>query len=538
MSYIRTTQLEKRQNRLSLNLVGYNLQDEWHSHSIINNLRKQVRSKLPKGLFDPQDLEHQVLFRLTTYPPEEISNLVIDRTIEEQLAIILHRLGNIKFDLEYIFRGLSGKYRDLNIDERLELKNIDGQLIAFGSGRSFEVEFKKIEDHELINLFTEKLHYVHSARARGEAFGFFFVGDPIPWGIETTEPSLISKPYKKDALLAYGVDPDKAIEITRLYLLPGSPKNAISILDGQVGRYYKESGIEAMYTTTMPTYAKTKAATTAGGMKDVLLVKELKHSFVPIEINGDQHYKLQVSEDGQVNDKVYTHELFPTLYTVETFMRLNDNKQIQPLSVLGSSVIYINDHHRKAKNVLNETKFKIKDLDGCLGQLKEKGTLNTTRYIKDEFWISSGNPRIRLRKTSDFHGLGLRSVEVSRKYRLSNKSHVRTEVTEKLYSGEVLQEALSVIAQQGDYRLKNLYEKICISYTLNQHKINLNIYPFGAYLEVTGSKEDIEDVSNTLGLNGATITGKNADELYLDWHQQGAMLEELNHIIFGLESYE
>lgn len=154
----------------------------------------------------------------------------------------------------------------------------------------------------------------------------------MPWGVETTEPSVVAKEYKKEALLAHGIDPSKAIEITRLYLLPGSPKNAISILDGLVSRYYKEQDMEAMYTTTMPTYAKTKGATTAGGMKDVLLVKELLHEFSPIIVDDETVYKLRVGSDS-ASEHITTHENFPTLYTVETFMRLQPNREIKQLPI-------------------------------------------------------------------------------------------------------------------------------------------------------------------------------------------------------------
>jgi len=528
-NYISTTDLQKRQNRLSLDLIDYDLSTQWHSHDLINRLRKAVVASMPQGLFDPQDLEHQVLFRLTTYAPQDINDEIIGKAIEEQLAIINHRLAQANVDLDYLFRGLSGRHRDLNVGSRLELKNMGGELVAIGNGCSFEVEFKKITDPEIINLFTEKLHYIHSGRHRGDAFGFFFKGDFLPWGVETTEPSIIAKDYKKHALLAHGIDPNKAVEITRLYLLPGSPKNAISILDGLVGRYYKDQGIEAMYTTTMPTYAKTKGATTAGGMKDVLLVKELSHNFEPVIVDKTKHYALKVSDTEQT-DQVHTHSAFPTLYTVETFMRLNSNREIQPLPILQKRTIYIGNRHREGRSVVKETKFKVEDVGNCLQQLREHAQFVSCKYVRDEFWVDGEQPRIRLRTADLFDK---RIIEVSRKYRLSKEQHVRTEVVENLYKGMSLPNALDVLREQGAYKPKNSYEKVSINYQANECTVELNLYPFGAYLELSGHESAIWAIAHTLGYTHSDSITMNADEIYLDWNKK-ADLPELLHITFGL----
>lgn len=531
--YIRTTPLERRQNKLLLDLVGYDLNGQWHSHTIVNDLRKTVVARLPKGLFDPQDLEHQVLFRLTTYDPHDISDSKIDDIIQEQLAVIEERLSTADVDLQYIFRGLNRRHKDLNAEDRLELKNDGGELLAVGNGRSFEVEFRKIADPKIINLFTEKLHYIHSSRQRGDVFGFFFKGDSLPWGVETTEPSIIAKDYKKDALLAHGIDPNKAIEITRLYLLPGSPKNSISILDGLVGRYYKDQDIEAMYTTTMPTYAKTKGATTAGGMRDVLLVKELSHTFIPKTIRGKTHYVLDVSPDEEYNDAIATHPAFPTLFTVETFMRLNPNQEISPLPILQGRAIYIGNRYRKnsGKDIVKETKFRVSDTASCLQNLRAHAQFVDISYVKDEFWKNGDKPRIRLRIQDSF---GSQHVEVSKKYRLSQEQHVRTEVIESLYNGSSMREALNTIAQQGDYRAKNSYEKISISYRGNSCSLQLNIYPFGAFVEISGDEASIWKTAALLGFSRADSIAKNADESYLEWNH-GTGLKELLHITFGLD---
>lgn len=534
MSYIATTALQKEQNRLSLHLVNYDLPSQWNSHRLIKELRDKIYARMPHGLFDPQDLEHQVLFRLTTFDPADITDETIEECIAEQLLIIENRLKSISSELPYLFRGLDCHSKDLNAEQRLELKNDNGSLYAIGHGRRFEVEFKKITDTAVIDLFTEKLHYIHSARHRGDAFGFYFKGDTMPWGVETVEPSIIAKQYKRDALLAHGIDPNKAIEITRLYLLPGSPKNAISILDGLVARHYKAQGLEAMYTTTMPTYAKTKGATTAGGMKEVLLVKELSHTFRKEVIKRKTLYVHDVNgASAAACGQISTHRAFPTLYTVETFMRLNQSKDIQPLPTLKNRVIFIDDDRRRS-SVDHEAKFLINDVSDCLEKLRAIATYKDTTHIHDRFWGCDDKPKLRLRKV---YRDGISSYEVSRKYRISKEAHIRTQVTELLYNGADKARAEAVIAEEGAYRPENSLEKVRMHYAAPSVRFRLDIYPFGAYLEVSGHVDNVWVAAASLGYQKRDSLTLTADETYLEWaHERG--LKELWDVRFGLRAQE
>lgn len=87
--------LENAQRKLKLSLKDYDLSQEWNSCVLINSLRKRVCAMLPRGLYDPQDLEHQVLFRLTTFSPENIDEEIIQEVIQEQYLIICKRLSSI-----------------------------------------------------------------------------------------------------------------------------------------------------------------------------------------------------------------------------------------------------------------------------------------------------------------------------------------------------------------------------------------------------------------------------------------------------------
>ena len=249
------------------------------------------------------------MFRLTTFDPSEITEEIIRTVVEEQFLVIQNRLESIKYDLEYIFRGLTGKYKDLNQDNRLTLHKISkNKFVASNSYINFEVEIREIDDTNIIELFTRDLHYMHSSRDSGHAFGLFFKGDKIPFAIETTEPSSNIKDYKREALLAHGIDPTKGVEITRLYCLPGSPKNSISVLDGFMSKYFQDKGMLAIFTTTMPMYAKTKGSAVSGGMNNVLLIKDLRHFFVKEKIKDEVVYKHVVKKLEEIDaDIISTH---------------------------------------------------------------------------------------------------------------------------------------------------------------------------------------------------------------------------------------
>lgn len=288
--------------------IDFDLDSTWNAQWLINRLRdaiaplvalKSVESDVP---FDPQDLEHQALFYLTTFSPGAITDAVIASAVEEQYLLIRERLlaCSDKEELSYLFRGLKGFHPDLNVNHRLMLSREGEQLWAIGDGRRYEVEFRRIDDERTISLFTGGLHYIHHERTAGDAFAFFFKGDRFPWAIETTESGSLARSYKRQAIEHHGIDPDKTVELTRFYTLPGAPRNAISLMDRLVKRYYQERGVEALFTCTMPAYSKTKSTTIAGGINQVLCAKELRHYFVERQVEGKscwQHVSRRWLED-------------------------------------------------------------------------------------------------------------------------------------------------------------------------------------------------------------------------------------------------
>lgn len=316
-------------------LEDYSLDSAWNAHWILGALRDSVREEVEKFLaasplpFDPQDLEHQALFYLTTINPSEIKSGDIKTAVVGQGAVILQRLDHIarQHDLRHLYRGLAGNAPDLNRTNRLKMRSENGVLQAVGEdGRCFSVEFRQVTDPEIISLYTRDLHYIHQERSSGETFGLFFVGDPYPWAVETVEPSRAARGYKKAALEAHGIDPDNAVELTRLYTLPGCPLNAISILDKLVARHYRERGVDAMFTRTMPSYSKSKSTTIAGGMTEVLCTKELRHYFVEVESATGKTWvassKRYVEQHPEIIYRM-TEPSFRLLPAVDVFMPLS-----------------------------------------------------------------------------------------------------------------------------------------------------------------------------------------------------------------------
>lgn len=522
------------QNKLKLSLISYDLNKMWGTHTLINQLRKKVVKHLPSikdFFYDPQDLEHQVLFRLTTFDPLDITDQVIKDIIKEQYLIIEDRLKNSKFDLNYLFRGLTGKSNDLNIERRLKLKkNNNGQFYAVSEdGIMLEVLFKKVEDEKIINLFTSDLHYIHDGRTRGETFGLYFAYDRLPWAIETTESSILAKEYKRNALVANGIHPNKAVELTRLYTLPGSPRNAISVLDGLIRNYYHKKGLEAIYTTVMPMYSKTKDATISGGMDKVLLVKDLRHKFIPVQINNKVCYRQATTayiNNNFINDYIISHKNFPLPSVVEVYSCLGKTS-LKPLQILesGKKAIYIpltqRDDSLSHKQIEIETKFFIKDVSLTLDKLAHKAQLNNIEYIRDTIY-NLDDARLRLRVINSFED---KKIEAMFKHRVEGGEGLKVELEELVYKGNNLDEALKKIKTLGNFIKFNSYEKIRLNYEISSPKshLSLDLYPYGAWLEIEGSEDSVWENTKKLGFKKDDAIEKNADELYEEWCQKNKL---------------
>jgi len=511
--------LREQQKKLSINLINYDLERMWSAHPLISELRKRILPLFPKNaIYDPQDLEHQVLFRLTTFDPKDINDDLIQFIIDEQYRIVRDRLDNLKgkFDIDYLFRGLTEKYHDLNVSDRLELKWEGENLVAKNDKRSFNIDFRVVHDEDIISLFSNELHYIHRDRPRGETFGFYFAGDDIPWAIETTEPSPIAKQYKRDALLANGIDP-----------------NAVSLMDGLVARYYRQKGIEALYTTTMPMYSKTKSTTIAGGINKPLLVKDLRHKFIPVKIKGKVSYRhvTTIPEDHDEIEVIKTHPNFPTMLVVEVF-RVIDTPSLEPISVLadGSKVIYITQ--RENSKTEKEIKILVHDIPSVLKKIRFVSKYVRTAYVRDMiFGRKKDDKKIRLRVEDNFE---YRLVNATHKYKYAIEQGIKKEIEETLYHGHSVEDAMAMISSQGNFAEENSYEKIRTLFLNPQDtEITLDIYPYGAIIEIEGEEDDIHKTAKELGFSEKEYNQQSADDLYLDWIKKFS-LPEMWDVRFGL----
>lgn len=538
--------LAEQQKSLKLSLIDYDLDKMWLAHPLIGQLREKIVKFLPQGLHDPQDLEHQTLFRLTTFDPKNITDQVVKDVIDEQRLIIEDRLKNPKFDLEYLFRGLTAKSNDLNIGRRLQMtRNDNGQIFATSeNGIVLEVLFKKVEEEEIIKLFTNDLHYIHEGRTRGETFGLYFAYDKLPWAIETTESSVLAKEYKRKALLAHGIDPNKAMELTRLYTLPGSPRNAISILDGLIRDYYLSKDLEAIYTTVMPMYSKTKGATISGGMDKVLLVKDLRHKFVAVQIGEKTCYRQATTAfitNNQIDDYLMSHKNFPLMLVVEVFSYLK-KPTIEPLPIIkdGKKVIYVpladrEDSSLHKKDIEVETKFLIDDISATLGKLANAACYKGCEYIRDTIY-NLDDARLRLRVKNSFEK---KEIEAMFKHRVGGSDSLKIEIEELVYKGDKLEEAMKKIKSLGKFVEYNSYEKIRLNYEISEphSHVTLDIYPYGAWLEIEGNEIAIWKNAEKLDFKKEKSTGKNADELYEEWCRKNKV-DILWDIRFGFPDIE
>lgn len=147
-------------------------------------------------------------------------------------------------------------------------------------------------------------------------FGFFTKGSDLPFAIEQIEPCSISRNYKKAVLMLSGINYHTCCELTRFYSIPNTPLNLIGILDKLVGRALRDKGYQWMMTATMPTFAKTKSSTIAGGIDSPILAKHLRFNFLKRE---DGKYELCVKRK---RDKIKNFEIIESQWKMSPVIEL------------------------------------------------------------------------------------------------------------------------------------------------------------------------------------------------------------------------
>ncbi len=397
----------RRKKLLELLLTGkinmypqFDLKKDWPIHPLIVRIRKQIIPIINKiikqtnFIFDPQDLEHQILFRLTTFAPSELfkkgslleeyfekfgvynnwqkiplldskiiskfvlNQGIIHQIIEEQFLIIQERMSKSDLPLNFIFSGIKGfsKIFTTKENDRYMLKweslcgkkyltaakiSLDGRVID-----SIPVEFRKI-GKDLGRKFIRELHYTHAPRFKEEIFGFYLQKSEFPFAIQTVTWAKDSTRFRQDALLIKGFNPKHCIELRRLYTWPGSPRNIIGVLDRLIIEHYKKLyDIETVITTVMPMYAKTRSTTIASGIDQILYARSLSHKFICREINGKKVWEHIIPKSQgwlkiHQNEIIKTHPKFPTYPTMGIYKQIG-KKSFSELSFVKRKIIEFN----------------------------------------------------------------------------------------------------------------------------------------------------------------------------------------------------
>jgi len=312
-------------------------EDIWQSDDRIKRAREKIKGKINRSLahskikFDTQDLEHQILFRMTTMT-EKTAFQSIDKIFEEQKTIVLERMSMAKIPPDKLFqfgwqRGkeewqmIWGKNKDILY---CILKDKKGNIL-----KKKEVIFKEItleEEKRRLKDIIENYHYIHCDRCdiqKGMMFGFYLRGHKIPFAIEEVEPCSLSRNYKKAILMICDINYHTVCELTRFYSVPNCPKNLVGILDKLVGRALRNKGYEFMTTAVMPAFAKTKATTIAGGIDNPIIAKKLQFEFFK---RDDGKYELCVQRKKDILKKETIKSKWELYPVIEMIKSLNNTK--------------------------------------------------------------------------------------------------------------------------------------------------------------------------------------------------------------------
>lgn len=336
----------------------------WPTDPLLSSIRSVVTQKVNdfvaenKPLLDPQDLKHQVLFRLTTYDPRELfANgdrlaeyltskraysdwryiLALDKsfvakfqpdekilyaTIEEQSKIILKRLSQSELPLNKLLSSTM-----VSAEQNWYVQRKEGSLFVSKRVRGYQATQQiKLDiqgvDVKFAHAVFQDLHYVHTPRVT-EAIGLFKQGDEIPLSVIGMTP--VDRDYKKDLLLIQGHEPEKGWEITRLYSRPGAPMNTSSTMLSQAMKHIKMQHPEAQacFTAFTPSFADGRSML-AGGFDNPVLAKPLALTFGDARISTSPMFERLTNRRLESYDgPVITNKLqvLPTLELMKSIKR-------------------------------------------------------------------------------------------------------------------------------------------------------------------------------------------------------------------------
>lgn len=353
--------------------------EQWPKHPLMNYIKTQaipfIADETEKSgvLCDEQDIRYQTIFRLTTFPFNELfhngdalvahlksigvyddwhkilslvdadfntyqlNEELIREVAREQLIIINDRLSHSPLPVKEILTK-SGIFAE----DGWRMEKEGGQVFAVRYDDSEQEIGRKIVrfeavDHELASAFHHAFHYIHTPRT-GQAYGFFLEDETIPFSVLALEP--IDRDYKHNMLLMRGYDPKQCVDLSRLYSRPGTPRNASSTMFSLVFSDIKtnQPEIQAILSAFMPTYA-TGLSMLSGGFDHPVLVKPNGHTFGAKEVDGQVVYEhLTKRRRKEAQSFVSTHPDMPMLPVVELMTRLKEPR-FEPFEELDGKMV-------------------------------------------------------------------------------------------------------------------------------------------------------------------------------------------------------
>ncbi|MCX6787524.1 MAG: hypothetical protein NTY93_03350 [Candidatus Kaiserbacteria bacterium] len=171
-----------------------------------------------------------------------------------------------------------------------------------------------------------------------------------------------------------------------------------------------------------------------------------------------------------------------------------------------------------------------------LSKIRSVAKYVRTEYVRDVIYgISDDKKKIRLRTQDNFE---FRLVDATHKYKIAVEEGIRKEIEETLYKGDSCEDALKIISSHGDFVEENSYEKTRVIFAGPHHtEITLDIYPYGAWVEIEGESSSIHEVAKRLGFTQKDYIETSADDLYLAWIKKHN-LPEMWDVRFGLNGSE
>ncbi|OGG93837.1 hypothetical protein A2609_01145 [Candidatus Kaiserbacteria bacterium RIFOXYD1_FULL_47_14] len=171
---------------------------------------------------------------------------------------------------------------------------------------------------------------------------------------------------------------------------------------------------------------------------------------------------------------------------------------------------------KKNHNLEEEIKLAVHDIPAMLSKIRSIAKFVRTEYLRDVIYgVSGEKKKIRLRTQDNFES---RLVDATHKYKIAVEDGIKKEIEETLYKGNSCEDALKIISSQGGFVEENSYEKTRVIFAGSHNtEITLDIYPYGAWVEIEGESSSIHEVAKQLGFTQKDYIELNADELYDVW---------------------